>query len=286
VKHDVQLITVKKNSTTLCSLALAAGLLAAASCQKVVTLDLKNTDPQLAIEANLADDGQPCTVLLSRSVDYTQTNTFPAVSGATITLSDDAGGLEMLPETSTPGQYRGSKLLGQPGRRYTLRVESGGQAYVAACTLPAPVVPFTGLKAQKSVVGSNIQLVPEYQDPAGVPNYYLFRQYRNGRLNKSIFLQNDEFTDGKLNARGLNTQGGGSAADDADKLAAGDTVRVEMQNVDPAAYEYFRTLNQTLQAGGAFSATPSNPKSNFSGGVLGYFNAHSRRQRTLLVPVL
>lgn len=274
------------SSLYLRQLALAAGLLTAASCQKVVTLDLKNTSPQLAIEANLADDGQPCTVLLSRSVDYTQTNNFPAVRGATITLSDDAGGRETLAETSTPGQYRGRTLTGQPGRRYTLRVESEGQAYVAACTLPAPVMPLRGLKAQKSVVGTNIQLVPEYQDPAGVRNYYLFRQYRNGRLNKAIFLQNDEFTDGKLNARGLNTQGGGNNTDDADKLATGDSVRVEMQNLDPDAYEYFRTYNLTLQAGGAFSTTPANPKSNFSGGVLGYFSAHSRRQRSLVVPTL
>jgi len=270
-------------------LALAAGLLATAACQKVVTLDLKNTDPQLAIDANLADDGQPSTVLLSRSVDYTQTNTFPAVSGAVVTLSDDAGGLETLPETSTPGQYRGSRLLGQPGRRYTLRVETGGQAYVAACTLPAPVVPFAGLHAAKSIVGNNIQLVPEYQDPAGVRNYYLFRQYRNGRLNKAIFLQNDEFTDGKANARGLGGGGGGSSGtnnDDADKLVAGDSARVEMQNLDPDAYEYFRTLNQTLQGGGMLSTTPANPKSNFSGGALGYFSAHSRRLRTIKVPVL
>ncbi|GAB3634944.1 hypothetical protein GCM10027422_05340 [Hymenobacter arcticus] len=277
-------------SSTLRHLALAAGLLTAASCQKVVTLDLKNTSPQLAIEANLADDGQPCTVLLSRSVDYTQTNSFPAVSGATITLSDDAGGRETLAETSTPGQYRGRTLTGQSGRRYTLRVETEGQAYVAACILPAPVVPLLSLKAQKSVVGINIQVVPEYQDPAGVRNYYLFRQYRNGRLNKAIFLQNDEFTDGKLNARGLNAQGGGGGGnnnnDDADKLATGDSVRVEMQNVDPDAFEYFRTFNQTLQAGGAFSTTPANPKSNFSGGVLGYFSAHSRRQRSLIVPAL
>jgi len=274
---------------SLRSLALAAGLLAtAASCQKVVTLDLKNTDPQLAIDANLADDGQPATVLLSRSVDYTQTNTFPAVSGAVVTLSDDAGGLETLPETSTPGQYRGSRLLGQPGRRYTLRIETGGQAYVAACTLPAPVVAFAGLHAAKSAIGNNIQLVPEYQDPAGVRNYYLFRQYRNGRLNKTIFLQNDEFTDGKANARGLGGGGGGgpNGTDDADKLVAGDSARVEMQNLDPDAYEYFRTLNQTLQGGGMLSTTPANPKSNFSGGALGYFSAHSRRLRTIKVPAL
>jgi hypothetical protein len=42
-------------------------------------------------------------------------------------------------------------------------------------------------------------------------------------------------------------------------------------------YEYFRTLNLILTTGAAPSTTPANPKSNFSGGALGYFSAHSRR---------
>lgn len=263
----------------------AATLLLAASCQKVVTLDLKASAPRLSIEGNLADDGQPCTVLLARSVNYTETNTFPAVSGAVVTLSDDAGGLETLAETSTPGQYRGRTLLGQSGRRYTLRVAADGQAYVAASTLPSPVVPLTGLRAQKAPIGSSIQALPDYLDPAGMRNYYLFRQYRNGRLNKNIYLQNDEFTDGKANVRGLGGGGGGSNTD-ADKLVAGDSLRVEMQNVDVAVYEYFRTLNLALQGGGMATASPANPKSNFTGDVLGYFSAHSVRRRTILVPVL
>ena len=267
-------------------LAAAATVLLAASCQKVITLNLKASAPRLSIEGNLADDGQPCTVLLARSVSYTDTNTFPAVSGAVVTLSDDAGGLETLRETSTPGQYRGRTLLGQSGRRYTLRVETDGQAYVAMSTLPAPVVPLTGLRAQKSVIGTNIQALPEYLDPAGTRNYYLFRQYRNGRLNKNIYLQNDEFTDGKPNVRGLGTGGGGGSNTDADKLVAGDSLRVEMQNVDADVYEYFRTLSLTLQGGGMATASPANPKSNFSGDVLGYFSAHSVRRRTILVPVL
>jgi hypothetical protein len=259
----------------------AATLLLATSCQKVVTLDLKETAPQLIIEGNLADDGRPCTVLLSRSVSYTQTNSFPAVSGAVVTLSDDAGGLEILAETSTPGQYRGRTVLGQSGRRYTLRVEAEGKPYVAVSTLPA-LVPFAGLRAQKAAIGDRIQALPEFTDPAGGRNYYLFRQYRNGRLNKSIYLQNDEFTDGKPNNRGL----GGRNSEDIDDLVAGDSLRVEMQNVDFDTYEYFRTLNLTLQGGGMATASPANPKTNFSGNVLGYFSAHTRRQRTILVPVL
>jgi hypothetical protein len=266
-------------------LYLATLLLLATSCQKVITLDLKETAPQLAIEGSLADDGRPCTVLISRSVSYTQTNTFPAVSGAVVTLSDDAGGLETLAETSTPGQYQGRTVLGRSGRRYTLRVEVEGQAYVAVSTLPA-VVPFTGLGVQKSAIGNNIRAVPEFADPAGVRNYYLFRQYRNGRLNKSIFLQNDEYTDGKANGQGLGGGGGGGGTADEDKLVAGDSLRVEMQNVDVDTYEYFRTLNLTLQGGGQATASPANPKSNFTGGVLGYFSAHTRRQRAIAVPTL
>ncbi|MCC2548594.1 DUF4249 domain-containing protein [Hymenobacter sp. BT175] len=261
---------------------LAAGLLllATSACQKVIDLDLREADPRLVIEANLADDGQPCTVRLSRSTRYTEPNTFPPVGGATVTLSDDAGGLETLAATSTPGLYRGASLTGQPGRRYTLRVEADGTAHVAGSTMPT-AVPLTGLRAEKSGFGGdNIYLVPEFQDPAGVRNYYLFRQYRNGRLNQSIFLQDDELTDGRANARPLFARN----ADEADDLRVGDSVRVDMQCVDADVHRYLRTLTQILQ--GASTATPANPQSNFSGNVLGYFSAHTLRRRSLLVPPL
>lgn len=249
------------------------------ACQKVIDLDLQSAEPQLTIEGTLADDGQPATVQVSRSTGYTSPNSFPAVSGAVVTLSDDAGGLETLAETPTPGTYRGRALTGQPGRRYTLRVETDGQAFVAASTMPA-AVPLTGLRAEKSGFGNNIQVVPEFVDPAGVRNYYLFRQYRNGRRNNALFLQDDRLTDGQANARPLFGRG----TDDVDELATGDSVRVEMQNVDDAVYAYLRTVSQVLQ--GSSTAAPANPASNFTGNVLGYFSAYSVRRRTVLVPPL
>ncbi len=271
--------------TRLCSLVAAALLLASTGCEKVINLDLKTSASQLVIEGNLADDGRPCQVSLSTSANYTATNTFAPVSAATVTLADNVGGLETLRE-ATPGQYVGVTITGVPGHAYTLRVETGGTAYVALSTLPAPVVPFEKLSTQVSVVGTkNIQAVVDYTDPAGLGNSYLFRQYRNGRLNTTIFLQNDQTTDGNHVSQVLRTAGGGpNATNDLDKLVSGDSLRVEMQNLDPGAYEYFRTLNQILTAGGAPSTTPANPKSNFSGGVLGYFSAHSRRVRTIKVP--
>ncbi|TGD77571.1 DUF4249 family protein [Hymenobacter wooponensis] len=132
------------------TLGLAAALLATA-CTKVVDLDLQDAAPRLLIEGQLANDGRPCTVQLSRSTSYQNPNVFPPVVGAVITLSDAGGGLETLRETS-PGQYRGSTITGQPGHRYTLRVETEGQSYVAQSTMPA-VVELTGLRVEKGFFG-------------------------------------------------------------------------------------------------------------------------------------
>jgi hypothetical protein len=249
-------------------------LLALTNCEKVIDLDLKTAASQLVIEGNLADDGRPCQVTLNRSTNYTDTNNFQAVRGATMTLTDNAGGQEVLREsTSTPGQYAGATLLGVPGRTYTLRVETGGTAYVATSTLPAPVVPFDRLSTQLSAVGNRIQAVVEFNDPAGQPNSYLYRQYRN-----------DQFNDGKKVTQVLRNMGPPNDPNDLNKLVSGDSLRVEMQNIDAGVYEYFRTLNLILTTNPATATTPANPTSNFSGGVLGYFSAHSRRVRTIKVP--
>lgn len=264
--------------------AAAALLLAATGCEKVVIVDLKTSDSQLVVEANLADDGRPCQVSLSRSVNYAEINNFPAVTGAVVTLSDDAGHLETLRETS-PGQYQGTTVRGVAGHTYTLRIEVGGAAYMAVSTLPT-VVPFDGLQTEANSFGqsNSLQAVVEYNDPAGPGNSYLFRQYRNGRLNKTIFVQNDKFTDGNHVRQSLRNMGGGNDTGDLDKLATGDSLVVEMQNIDSNVYEYFRTLNQILQSNPVFSTTPANPKSNLSGGVLGYFSAHSRRIQRIRIP--
>jgi len=253
-------------------------LLASTGCEKVINLDLKTSASQLVIEGNLVDDNRPCQVSLRTSANYTDANAFAPVTGAAITLADNAGGTETLRE-ATPGQYTGASIKGVSGRTYTLRVETGGTSYVAVSTLPAPVVPFEKLSTQLSAIGTdNIQAVVDYTDPVGLGNSYLFRQYRNGRLNNTIFVQNDQFTDGKHITQTLRTFSNSSTdPNNLNKLVAGDSLQVEMQNIDANVYEYFRTFNLIIATGAAPSTTPANPKSNFSGGALGYFSAHSRR---------
>ena len=265
--------------------ALAAGLLfTAASCEKTVDLDLKTSASQLVIQADLADDGRPVQASITRSINFQETNDFPVVGGAVVTLTDDAGQAETLREIS-PGQYRGQALRGVVGHTYTLRVEVDGAAYVAVSTLPAPV-PFAGLRTEKPLFvdedqPDERQAVVVFTDPPGLGNRYRFRQFRNGRLNNSIFVREDEFIDGQAVAQTLRSRT--DDPDNLDQLLVGDSLTVEMQTIDAGTYEYFRTLNQIANGSGAFSAAPTNPQSNFSGNVLGYFSAHSQQRRTVLV---
>lgn len=254
-------------------------LLLLTACEKDIDLKLNTSPAQLTIEGNLADDGQPGIVQLSRSTTYDAANSFPAVRGATVTLRDETSGqTETLAETSV-GHYQGSRLTGQVGHRYALSVSVDGQTYTATSTLPAPV-PLTGLRLESTSFGPNTRLnvVPEYADPAGTRNYYYFGQEVNGRRLTTLYLQDDELTDGNANRQPLR----GSLDDD--ELKTGDQVRVELRNVDAATYEYLRTLNQLLQSNPLFATSPANPTSNISGGALGYFSAHAVQHRSIVVP--
>ncbi len=256
---------------------IAAALLSLTACEKVIDVDLKSADPKLVIEATLSDDGRPATAHLTQSVAYDETNTFPAVTDALVVISDDTGALDTLRATAVPGTYAGRTLLGQPGHQYTLRVESAGKMYLSIASLPVPI-PLDSVRVDKVSFGQgdNFLLIPSYQDPAGVRNYYHFLQFRNGRPNLAILLLDDELTDGLRNQRRLFTMGGDTK--DEDKLIPGDSVRLEMHCIDAGSYEYLRTLSQVLQSNPLFSTTPANPLTNFSGGALGFFNVYSRQE--------
>ena len=69
------------------------------SCEKVVYIDLNSTNPIPVVEANVTNMPGPYTVKLSTTVNYYDSNTFPAITDATVTISDNAGNSEILRQT-------------------------------------------------------------------------------------------------------------------------------------------------------------------------------------------
>jgi hypothetical protein len=91
--------------TILClSLMLSA-------CTKVIDLKLGNDSGKLVIEANVTNASAPQIIKLSKNVAFTNTNTYPPVTGATVTVTDQTGQIYAFTE-GISGTYTNSQLKG------------------------------------------------------------------------------------------------------------------------------------------------------------------------------
>ena len=247
------------------------------SCNKeeIIELDLSSAPVQYVIEACVTDETKPYSVHITQSVNFDQSNDFPAVQGALVVISDNAGQMDTLVEKS-PGWYETPEAKpGVHGLTYTLQVWINGNLFMAKSTMP-PVVPFDDLSVINLPFGgeNTLVLTPLFKDPAGLGNNYQFVQSNNGKPQPYIFVMDDRNNDGSqvsslLIAPDLETN-------------IGDTITVEMRNIDRATYKYFVALDAS-NGNGPNASVPANPDNNFEGACLGYFSAYTVQRRTLIV---
>ena len=250
------------------------------SCQKIVTLKLGTTTPQLAIQGDVNDGPGPYTVTLGQSVDFYANNTFPPVSGATVAITDvTAGVADTLSETS-PGIYTTHILSGADGHTYSLYVLSGGVAYTATSTIPTPPVVLDSVtfsSTGRRGNGQNISPIPNFQDPSTGDHYYQFVLYGNGVQVPKTYVFSDRLSHGRYIHEPLGT--------DTSDVQSGQELRVDLYCIDMDVYTYLNELSQITDIGAqSENAAPANPTSNIAGGCLGFFSAHTVSEKVVLVP--
>jgi hypothetical protein len=248
------------------------------SCQKVINIDLNSASTQIVIEGNVTDRPGPYTVKLSQTINFSETNVFPPVTGALVTISDNTGNTETLTE-SFPGMYITSSLQGTPGRIYTLSVTSKGKTYTAISTMPNPVNIDTIVYQQRGEFGREESWNVRFLDPAGVANYYALFVELNNVIQPDFSSTDDNLRDGDSIRIRIPLPFG-----DYNIINPGDSVKVILESIDKNVREYFRLLRQLNNQDGIESAPPANPETNLTGGALGYFSAHSDRKKLLIVP--
>jgi hypothetical protein len=265
-------------------LFLAFSSLMLVSCTKEIQVDLNTSDPKLVVEATLHNQTDTASVLLSRTVNFSEPNRFPSVTDASVVIKDSEGNSWNLVQTS-PGVYQHFQLRGVIGRTYSLEITlNDGQVFTAQSTLPEPVtldkVEF--IERTFGAPGSdndsiNYFVLPRFLDPAGIQNNYRFVQTLNGVKDHTIQVRNDNIFSGRVNEQPLINP-------DLD-IHSGDEVLLEMQCIDVGVYNYFFSLSQSIGGGGPnAAAVPANPVSNISGGALGFFAAYSVQKLTVLAP--
>lgn len=245
-------------------------------CKKVIDVNLNDADPQVVIEANVLNTAGPYYVQISKTVNYSASNQFPPITGAKVIIQDITGGVKDTLTELQQGIYTTQRLTGVAGRTYQLDVNTGGKNFTAISKMPAAAqldsVSFE--KISRPGAKTDWYAVINYQDPAGISNYYLFTLFVNGRRINNTFVYDDRFSDGRYVSRTLRT--------DSAYINPGDSVRVVMQHMGKEGFEYYSSFSQVTGNGALQTISPANPNSNLSGGALGYFIAsYTSTRRTV-----
>jgi hypothetical protein len=259
---------------------LLVSLIALTSCQDEIEIDLNSSNPKVVIEGAITNLNEPNTIKITKTVNFSDPNTYPAVRGAKVTINDNLGNSEQLTETAA-GVYQTKPIKGVSGRTYTLTVVAEGSTFTAQSTMPTQVK-LDSLRIMPSTfappgggTNDNYTVFPQFRDPAGVVNSYRFIQSSDKAKDNSILVSNDNIGDGQPYSRPIFSQGF--------ELKKGDKYALEMQCIDKPIYEYFYTLASISGGGPGGGTTPTNPPSNISGGALGYFSAHTVQRVNVVV---
>jgi hypothetical protein len=261
---------------------LIALLFAAAtlqSCQKVIDVNLNDSDPRYVIEGNVDDGPGPYHIKVSRSVNFSTGNDFPAVSNALVTITDVTAALTDTLKEQAPGTYATRFLAGVPGHTYQLYLKAGDNVFTATSVMPQPVV-IDSIYTEKSVFGGDdLFPVPVYRDPSTTRNQYRLTLAVNRLPVKGSDVRSDAVTNGQTAKFPIYYNTDEESGNPV--IRPGDSVFVSLQSIDSAVYEFFRTLEDTRDQS---AAALSNPVSNIKGGAMGYFNAAAVRSKSILVP--
>jgi hypothetical protein len=251
------------------------------SCERVIDVNLNSVQKKYVIEGNIINGPGTTTVLLTQTKNFDEDNSFVGVAGATVTIADNNNPPLVLTESSA-GVYTTNLVTGVSGHTYALKVTVGGQVFTATSTMPAHINLDNIFVTDETFFGDVKKMANvNYKDPIGKGNAYRFIQYVNNRKEKTLFVRDDDLTDGKVISRTLFYFNDND--DERRDIKAGDALRITMQCIDYPMYKYWYSLDAAA-TGSNQQATPANPVSNIQGGALGYFSAHTTQTKDMVVP--
>lgn len=244
-------------------------------CEKLIDVDLNESNPALVIQGNLTRSPGLSEVKITKTGSYFSESPETTVSGAIVKITNNLGNVFLFEEKDL-GLYKSHDTYPQEGTIYTLSVEVKGETYQATSKLNKPVlIDSLSYKYEEGFAffDDGYTVTMHFSDPPGIQNYYRIKMYRNGVYNNNsnnLIIFDDRLVDGNS----FNLSLGQFIYD------AGDTANVELISLDESAYEYYRTFQELVNTNPG-SAAPANPTSNFSNGALGYFSAWSSDSKTI-----
>lgn len=236
-----------------------------ASCEKVVDVDLDTAAPRLVVDARLnwqkGTAGNEQTIRLTTTAPY-YNNAVPAVNGATVFVTNDAGTIFTFSEVGTTGYYTCLDFVPVINGHYTLTVIYGGQTYTADETLYAtPVISEVVQRADGGFLGENIEVKFFFQDNPLQDNFYLVRFDTPVLPYPDYDVLDDEFFQGNEMFDFI----------DNEDFAAGQPLGLNLYGISERYYNYMSQLI-SIAEGGAGSGPFQSPPANVTGNIINTTN--------------
>ena len=274
------------------SIAAIIGVITLSSCEKVIDIDLNESDNKLVIEGKINNLGE-CSVKLSQVKNYDQDNEFPGVGDAIVVIYDDLGNLDTL-EYDMEGRYYSEEIIGTPGVTYSLNIFWNNKTFTSVCKMPELVqIDSLSLRREVFFVDTTLITIVHFNDPGNVNNYYRYLYSVNDLSINNYFVESDKFYNGlkvetripifELNPNGGAGGGPGGPGNPGPGPVVPDTIKVEMWGIDKSMELYYRTLSASIDAASGQQAAPANPESNITGNALGYFSAYSISKASIII---
>ncbi|MFA7274741.1 MAG: DUF4249 family protein [Crocinitomicaceae bacterium] len=244
------------------------------SCEKVIDLKLNSSETLYVLKGEVVAGDSTHQLSITTTIPFDQSNDFPGVIGALVTLSDDQGNSTTMVGTGN-GIYKATNFLAIEGRTYSIKAVIGDKTFESTTTIPLTVPLFGALVIPSSFFGAEGNLiVPGFQDPAEYKNYYRFRFFEKDSLNNDSgdLITNDDITNGQINQQPF--------IGNYFPLS-GDTVIYRMYGIDESVYTFYFSKQTNTNSG---SGAPANPISNWSNNALGYFTAQNFQEIQVVIP--
>jgi hypothetical protein len=239
------------------------------SCEEVIQLDLKKSEPRTVIEASINATLRTCNVQVTKSLGFYQTDSVLNIEGAMVQLISSSSAAICLSPVG-PGMYSAGNLTIIPGEVLRISVTiSADEQYSAETKVPRPVF-LDSLKVVPGIADPRLfgkvvyNISPKWKDPGGAANYYRFKITHNGIPHVGMSTITDDVT---FDGMDIDYPLYWFAFD------LKDTVRLEFQSMDSLSYRYYEQVN-VMSLPSFVSATPYNPIGNFDNGALGFFGIY------------
>ena len=236
-------------------------------------IPLGDFEPQMVIYAEVSDTANPY-VSIQKTVPLLAIKDYPKVVNAKVKITDLTLNKTYTLQESYPGWYYYDSSIGVPGHSYKLDIEAEDKKITATEKMPQ-VVKLKDATVEKYEIAfaedkKYIEIKPKFHDPKGVENYYQFIFNKESFPVEKSEIFKDYGFDGLRNIISFIVEGN-----------TNEYITVRMRNITKNAYTYLEgiKLNQSQIA-----ATPTNPVTNLTGNVLGYFNVFSNGGETYIQP--